>query len=303
LTAMTKLRGVYFLANDRIIDLVIAFLNSFRKHNPTMPLCLIPFDANVDRVVGLRATYDFSVFSNADALKRCDEIGVRLSHRFSGLFRKFALWEGDFDEFLYIDADTIVLEAVDFVFDFLSEYDFLTSHSDIPAIRKYVWRDSVYKTRALTTTQINYAANMGFLCSRKSALTLNRVDAKLPAAVEISPHMETRYLEQPFLNYMIVTSGGRYSSLLTIARQNRRPDIPLERWAGKRIGLVYSGRIIFPSIPRALLVHWAGEWQPRSFDHRIASLRKTLGLGKYLPCVRHFMPKKRLWNHYRHMRD
>jgi len=41
LTGAACSRGVYFIANDAVIDIAIAFLNSFRRHNAAMPLCMI----------------------------------------------------------------------------------------------------------------------------------------------------------------------------------------------------------------------------------------------------------------------
>jgi len=38
--------GVYFLANDCVLDLTVTFLDSFRKHNPVTTLCLVPFAAD-----------------------------------------------------------------------------------------------------------------------------------------------------------------------------------------------------------------------------------------------------------------
>src|ERR1700730_17769535 len=111
---MPSSRGVYFLANDRVLDLAIAFLNSFRRYNPEIPLCLVPFDENFDEVCDLRSKYVFSVFSDAIALQRCDELSKHFAGHRSGQFRKLAIWEGVFDEFIYIDVDTVVLSDIDF---------------------------------------------------------------------------------------------------------------------------------------------------------------------------------------------
>lgn len=35
---------VYFMANNKVLDMTIAFLNSFRMHNKELPLCLIPYN-------------------------------------------------------------------------------------------------------------------------------------------------------------------------------------------------------------------------------------------------------------------
>jgi len=81
---------------------------------------------------------------------------------------------------------------VDFVFDYLDQYDFVASHSDIHDIRRFVWRDSIYGAGALTREQIRYSANTGFLASRTDALDLGRVEAGLADALALAEHMETR---------------------------------------------------------------------------------------------------------------
>ena len=67
--------------------------------------------------------------------------------------------------------------------------------------------------------------------------------------------------EQPLLNYLIVTSGLRYSSLSTIAR-NAGPllGIPPELWAGRPSFVVRDGRVIQPR-NEILMMHWVGEWE------------------------------------------
>jgi len=276
---MTKTRGVYFLANDRLIDMTIAFLNSFRKHNPAIPLCFIPFDDCATQVAALAERYQFSIFSNSAALGQCDEISLQCLGRANGIYRKLALWEGEFDEFVYMDADTVVLASVEFVFDFLADYDFVNSHSNLPHLRQWVWKDSIESAGRLTAEQIAYSANMGFIASRKEALPLGDVIEKLPAALELHPHMELFCKEQPLLNYLFVTSGRPYTSLLTLWKERGRPrEIALERWAGGRIGFVWAGRILFPRRPRVLLVHWAGEWQFGKFDDYILSALRHLGV-------------------------
>jgi hypothetical protein len=63
-------KGVFFLANDGIYDLVVAFLNSFRIHNPTLPLCLIPYRNDIQRISKLAAKYNFAIFDDQSLLAR-----------------------------------------------------------------------------------------------------------------------------------------------------------------------------------------------------------------------------------------
>jgi hypothetical protein len=276
-------RGVYFLANDTVLEQTLGFLNSFRTYNPDLPLCLVPFADDDARVRALAGQFGFTVWSDDAILQQCDEIS-RAFHDgdTSGQYRKLAMWSGDFDEFIYIDTDTIVLEPVDFAFHHLARYDFLTSHSHLPHLRQWVWHESIVDTGALTAEQINFSANTGFIVSRAGLIDVMKVAADLVAPLALAPHMELLCAEQPLLNYLIVTSGRSYSSLSQIATETGDPDIPLEQWAGRDIGRVDAGRLSCPDCRRVLLVHWAGEW------HRVRSVGGQL-------------PYYDLWHHYRTM--
>ncbi|WP_212843733.1 hypothetical protein [Catellatospora sp. IY07-71] len=276
-------RGVYFVANDAVLDQAIAFLNSFRAHNPTIALCLIPYDDDVSGLVRLAGEYDFGIWSDDDTLAWCDGVSRRFHDRTVGQYRKLAMWEGPFDEFVYIDTDTVVLTDIGFVFAHLADFGFVASHSNLPQIRKWVWKDSIYDAQVLTGRQIAYAANTGFLVSRRQCLPRTAVDERLPAAVALAEHMELYCCEQPLLNYLIVTSGIRHGSLMTIAAKTRSWHIPMERWAGDPSYVVEDGRVVVPDTPH-LLMHWAGEW---------ARARDT---GAQIPYFA-------LWNHYRRLRD
>lgn len=254
------MRGVYFLANDRVFDQAVAFLTSFRTSNPEMPLQLIPFADDCEKVAALADRYAFTVNDDHETLSICDEIGRPFHGKPLGQYRKLAIWSGPFDEFIYIDCDTVVLEPVDFVFELFDEYDVITSHSNMPDIRRWVWRHSIYQTGALTAQQIGYAANTGFIASKAGLFDVDKVLENLDAALALAEHMELGCYEQAFLNHMIVTSGYLYTSLRTIVKRTGRHDIPLEYWAGRDIGEVSEGRIVSPSDPKVLLVHWAGEW-------------------------------------------
>ncbi len=278
-------RGVYFLANDGILDQAVAFLNSFRAHNPTIPLCLIPFADDTTRLAALADRYQFTVWTNENVLRHCDAISAAFHYGMTmGQYRKLAMWHGPFDEFVYIDTDTVVLESVDFVFPYLDRYDFLASHSNLPHLRQWVWRNSIHLANALSPEQIAYSASTGFLASRAGALDVVQVRAELGKPLALAQHMKLLCVDQPLLNYLIVTSGRPYSSLSAIAESTGDPDIPQEQWAGQDIGRAESGRLIPSRVHRVLLVHWAGEW------HRAKVEGGTI-------------PYHDLWQHYRRLAD
>ncbi len=291
-------RGVYFLANDGVFDIAAAFLSSFRASNPEVPLCLIPFNSSVQKLSELSSRYNFSVYSDEDLLSTCDQMSKRFHGTVNGQYRKLAAWHGEYDEFVYIDSDTIVLEDVCFVFDFLKYFSFIVSHSDMPEIRRWVWKDSIYSTTSLSRKQISYAANTGFIASSKGALSIQQAAEKLEDALALADHMELICAEQPFLNYLIVTSGKLYSSITTIRRKSRLAFLlPVECWGGSKINGISKGRITGTK-HRVLLVHWAGQWGPGKFEKKVKSLLvRLVGNGSFKN-VRFFMRNKKLWNYY-----
>jgi hypothetical protein len=292
-------RGVYFLANDAIYDLAVAFLKSFRIHNPTIGLCFIPFDGESSRLAALAGQYNFTCLVDDALFARCGEISRQIHGRTWGHYRKLAAWHGPFDEFIYIDSDTVVTWGVAFVFEFLSRHEFLFSHSNMPHLRQWVWKETIHETGALTNEQIEFSANSGFLCSRRGSLTIDEAEKRLPEALKIVQHMVLLCIEQPFLNFLIVTSGKPYTSLRKIAVETSSPNLPLEMWGGEKVKIVRKENCRTTN-QNVLLVHWAGEWRPRGAEEWVYKMLRKLGYRGWLPSVRLFMRNGGLWRYYRY---
>ncbi len=260
-TAENCRRGAYFLANDHVADLALAFLNSFRSYNPDLALCLIPFDDDIDTLLSLQSRFGFTVWADRHSLVRCDEISHRIHGFVAGHYRKLAMWDGPFGEFAYIDTDTVVMANLSFTFPLLKQYAFITSHSDIPDIQRFVWKETAQLAGHLSERQIAFSANTGFIVSKAGEIRLASVASGLDKALQLRPCMELTSMEQPLLNYLIVTSGRPYTSLRQLNRENPWAHFPEERWAGGPVGLVRNGQVVYPPHPRVLLVHWAGHWR------------------------------------------
>lgn len=272
-------RGVYFLANDNVYEQSIAFLNSFRVHNPYIPLCLIPYDNEFSRIESLSEKYNFQILNDPEAFNACDDISLQFHEYPLGTYRKLICWQGCFDEFVYIDVDTVVLDKVDFVFQFLNVSSIFTSHSNIPSIVMWVWKNSIYGCGLLSGKQIQYAANTGFIVSRKGTLSVGLAQSKTQDALLLKQHMELSCMEQPFLNYLIVTSVIDYSSLTNMAHEIDSNEFKFEYWAGIPGGTVKDGAFTTPTKYKYFLMHWAGLWK-RGFEG---------------------LPYKDLWLHYRNL--
>ncbi|MBN1547432.1 MAG: hypothetical protein JW902_12305 [Syntrophaceae bacterium] len=301
-------RGVYFLSNDFVLELTIAFLNSLRKQHPDIPLCLIPYDENCKKILGHRDRYRFDVFKDSVKLSACDEISRQLFPRVEGAFRKLSAWDGPFEEFIYIDVDTILLDKVTFAFDYLDRYDYIASHSDLSKLKAFVWKTSIAASGILTKDQISFSANTGFFVSRKGFIRVQDIIADLPKLSMIQPHLEVLYKEQPLLNYLIVTSGKPYTSLLRMSISNSS-TVGLEFWAGNKRPMWFSRKRnawVSVGYPRIFLLHWAGQWQTRITDRIVYKLLRVFRiLQPDDPIWTHrlFMPYKKLWKHYRYLHE
>jgi len=293
-------KGVYFVANDQIYELTVAFLKSFRIHNPSTPLCLIPYQDDIQRLSTLAETYNFSCFSDTALFERCAEISRRFHDgKVFGHYRKLAAWHGPFDEFIYIDTDTVVTSGVNYVYEFLKDRAFVFSSSNIPSIRNWVWKDSIYADGTLTEPQIAFAASTGFFCSTKGALTIDDAERALPGALAIAQHMELRAVEQPFINYLVVTSGKSFDSIWNIVAETGATQFPIERWGGEKHDFLRFENCCTPHF-NVLFVHWAGEWHPPAREMRLYAFLRKLGYKGPLPVMRLFMRNRRLWRYYRY---
>lgn len=279
---MTPSRGVYFLANNKVYDSVVAFLNSFRFHNKDIPLCLVPFNSDFDQIAALQEKYHFSIFDDQDILDRCDEMSKQFHGNVCGAYRKLAIWEGEFEEFAYIDCDTVVLDNIDFAFDHLSHTPVFTSHSHIDGLDKWVWTEGIEDTGILNEDQIEYSANTGFIVSSKSYLSVSEVEQRLPDALKLKDYMFLDCMEQPLLNYLFITSGKPYSSLLWFFLTGVSQDIKVESWAGTPGGVIENGKLTLKHSLPIFLLHWAGGW--------LSDPSKVEGI-----------PYAELWKHYRYM--
>ncbi|MEJ8568614.1 hypothetical protein [Elongatibacter sediminis] len=270
-----------FIANDAVYDKTVAFLNSLHTHSSYLPVCWIPFDDRCRRVRALAESFGCTEFNDLGVLRKCDELSLIFHSEKRGAYRKFALWSGPFERFVYIDVDTVVVHDIGFAFDLLDDFDILTSHSNMPQIRRWVWKDSIDDSGLLSTEQIAFAANTGFIVSSRRFGNFELLASRVEAAAAARQHMALQCMEQPALNHAIVTSGKRYGSISELVRKGSLRPAWSELHAGTGGWRVKGGQIknLNPfSRRRVFLVHWAGFRNPNTFPYRA------------------------LWQHYRDMK-
>lgn len=134
--------GICTLANDRVYDQVVALLNSIEAiAGREMPVCIYPYDDNIERLAaevakrpnvelyGDRASiaiwdgFARSAWNTHPTARQIwQKAGSDGYHRF-GTHRRYCAFDAPFDRFLYMDADTLLMGSVDFIFARLDRAD------------------------------------------------------------------------------------------------------------------------------------------------------------------------------------
>src|SRR5579862_4870578 len=124
--------AVAVLANDRMIEWLLPFLESYRDTNMAIPLHLIPFDDNVSRT--RRAADIFGAKFFLGDMSRVDALAKRLYPLFPHHRRRLRKLEAltlPCDRVIYMDVDTILLRNLHEVFAAFApgEADFVVASS------------------------------------------------------------------------------------------------------------------------------------------------------------------------------
>jgi hypothetical protein len=133
--------GIYTLANDAVLDQLIALLNSIEANVGSIPVCIIPYDDRLTQVKQAIADRpQVSLFDNSEAIQRWETFAQEIwaahpqgSQKSSASLvnvrkhaqRRYAAFDGEFEKFVVYDADCLAMKPLDEVFDKLDQYDFV----------------------------------------------------------------------------------------------------------------------------------------------------------------------------------
>ena len=135
-------QGIYTLANDVVYDQLIALLNSIEIHvSSSLPICIIPYDDRLDKVKSeIKNRPNLSLFDNQESINRWEDFAHKVweAHPrnkeskasrpkwYKGhLHRKFVAFDGEFDTFVFYEADNLAMKSAEDVLTKLEEYDFV----------------------------------------------------------------------------------------------------------------------------------------------------------------------------------
>eukprot|EP00957_Ditylum_brightwellii_P173297 13193228-Ditylum_brightwellii.AAC.1 len=217
-SALKRKRGVYFTARDQLFNSTVAFLNSFRHFNPTIPLIFMPHDeVNTLKTRSLANKYDFQIFFNSSLFEEIDQTCHLTGGDNSSQYQKLAMWSGPLDEFLYLDTDTVVLDNIDFVWPLLEQVDVAMAHLGISSDfkendRQSNLKEGIIDSDILGQDQTDHDGQTGVILSSKRFGSTEGLLEKIKAEVTaIKEHFSSMSTDQPLFHYLFATSGKRYS--------------------------------------------------------------------------------------------
>lgn len=134
--------GICTLASDQVYDQLVALLNSIEAIlGSEIPVCVYPYNDDTTKIAAeIARRPNVQLYDDVDSMQKWDRFaksawdthptarqrweraGSAGYHRF-GTHRRYCAFDGPFDRFLYMDADTLLMAPVEFIFDKLQDND------------------------------------------------------------------------------------------------------------------------------------------------------------------------------------
>lgn len=248
--------GIYVLANDNVMEWVLALFESLRIYASDLPLLVIPYD---DRQTALRelASRNGYGYLEHPEIERYHRIGHRLypSDEFCARgFRKLAAFSGPFEQFFFIDSDVVALaplretcaalqgSALDLVY-----FDIHPTHYQ---------PGSPFGAFA-AAGRVEF--NGGLWVGRRGALDSARFERSVSKLGRDWKKHLAPIAEQPFLNFVAADRDLKTASIADFV-----PDACSTSWpaVGRLVNDGVSWRLRGSTHPhegrRFLFAHWAG---------------------------------------------
>jgi len=273
-------RGIYIVANDRVLDNAIALLNSIRLYDSEVPVFLIPFNEDYQNTLNtLQKLHNVQLFPNLEFLEQfTQKIGTIFDRDFLALpnkMRKLAVWFGPLDEFLYIDTDIIVFEKIADTLNKLAEVDFFCCdyHYAGEGLRN-IFSPFVKEQGLFSDEQLQDVFNSGFWGSRKGAITEAQMEQGLRECAQHREYFDFTQgvTDQPILNYLVLKFMAKRGNLV------KPPEQAPGSWAGSK-HFEEKDWTLYDKGKRLKYLHWAGT------------------------PMRSGGPYRKLWEHYRYLHE
>lgn len=235
--------GICTLANDQVFHQLVALLNSIEVMlGKDFPVCVYPYDDRTEQIAAeIAHRPNVQLYDDRASMQRWDQFVRQVwdTHPTArqrwgnsdpnfyyrvGTHRRFCAFDGPFDRFLYMDADTLLMNVVEPIFQQLEQRDWV--------VYDFQFKDPthVYEVASPRLNQVFPADRIqteifcsGFYASKRELFSAEKRDWLLSELrsgdAEILYPMAP---DQTVLNYMVMKSGISLCNLaLTLSTAER----------------------------------------------------------------------------------
>ncbi len=244
-------RGVYVLANDAVIEAFLALVHSLRRHDPELPVTVIPYNDALAELRKLAPQLRFDILDEAPC-RRFDALAQQVngSPLAAGMFRKHAAFAGPYDEFIYLDADIVVTSSLQEILTAFaaSPYDLVYFDPDMSQV--YL---PELAAQMIATHQAQ-GFNAGVFVARKGLVSDADRGRLAPEAAQLRDQLKVSAIDQPFLNYTMHRLRRRLALITELFPTMSSSVFATVPFRFDR----RSGRATLPDGKSLPLIHWAG---------------------------------------------
>jgi hypothetical protein len=247
-------RALAFMANDRYVHWVKAFLESVRSRDVDLPLYCIPHGGSIEAICALRSVYRFELLT--EGIERLDALAKRLypfsRARHRANLRKYVALNLPVEEIAYFDVDLVMLIDPDRLFGHVAAgradlVYFATSPEWV------YWPSKLSMARELFPEMRLISA--GAFVTSPRALSMEDMIGTVENNLTLFRSLRrSKVYDQPVLNFVLHRLGKRVRHITELdpalcgMASSRNPDL---RWVdGKIVNTKMDGEV--------LAVHWAG---------------------------------------------
>ena len=246
-----------FLANDAVFRQGLAFLESFRTHNPTSPLSMIPFADDIAKFESVSKIYNFDI-RQIDT-RRWDELAGEFypdaGQKCRNRLRKLAVFDIKSPAVVYLDIDIVVLKDLSFL-----DAKIIDGSADFicTGIKNDPW---VYNDNYKLHEQLKNSKRFsdGFFAFNPDRINTD-VALRVLAEKNMDLYLEVRaprVYSQPVTNFVVDMLNLKVGEVYRLF-----PNLSPQVWYAGRI-IEQDGGAIAEDGKEVLFIHWAG---PVDFD-------------------------------------
>ncbi len=221
--------GIYTLANDVVYDQLVALLNSIEANaGRDIPVCVIPYNNQLDKVKAeLEKRDNVTLFEDQDSITYWEDFATQAwtahskaqkvwqERGVSGIYRltrhrKYCCFDGPFEKFIFFDADTLLMRPIDYVYQKLDEYNWVTNDYQYKSAITYIFdcpEEELLKIFSPETIKSQIFCSGWFASKRgifDSAMRVKLLEHLKSGEADV---MAWRDSDQTLLNYMVWRSG------------------------------------------------------------------------------------------------